>query len=289
MRRQRLNISPALPEGRQHVPAGFGLSIEFCQLTDVGRIRDHNEDALGTVIPQGSDSERRRGWLFVLADGVGGHERGEVASQAAVDCLVQGFADCKETDVASEILQRLIQKANLQIYELGASSGPGGKSMATTIVACVLRYDRLTVAHVGDSRCYIVRDGRARAITRDHTVSQEQLRMGLITARDAASAEHTNVLSRSVGSDIFINVDVAEEQIFPDDVVVLCSDGLHNSVKDGDLERTLRKKPPLNEAAVSLVSLARERDGTDNISVQLIHVKGVERVGLYRGRHYRLR
>ncbi len=269
--------------------ASSSLDLDFCELSDVGNVRDHNEDAVGHVLPETEDEARHRGWLFVLADGVGGHDRGEVASSMAVAHLTKGFRQANGHDMPGALLQKLIQRANLEIYEAAMANGPGGKSMATTVVSCILRYDRMAIAHVGDSRCYIVRHGRAQAITRDHTVSQEQLRMGLISVRDAESAQTAGILSRSVGGDMVVNVEVNEEQIYPDDVVALCSDGLHNSIKERDLVQIAGSGVSLGDAARQLIELAKSRDGNDNISVQLIRIKAVERVGLYRGRHYKLR
>lgn len=265
------------------------LDLDFYELSDTGLVREHNEDSVGHVLPETEEQARHRGWLFVVADGVGGHERGEVASSMAVSRLTQGFREASDSDSAAAVLQKLIQKANLEIYEAAMSSGPAGKSMATTVVSCLFRYDRVAVAHVGDSRCYVVRHGRAQLITRDHTISQEQLRMGLISVRDATAAQTAGILSRSVGSDMVVNVELGEEQIYPEDVVVLCSDGLHHSVGEQDLAEAVGHGQPLDEAAERLVELAKSRDGTDNVTVQLIRVKAVERVGLYRGRHYKLR
>ena len=265
------------------------LAVEFAQLSDPGLIRDHNEDFLGYVLPADPDQVRDRGWLFVLADGVGGHDRGEVASQLAVETLIAGFTKALPGDSLFSVLQKLIQQANVSVYEAGMSSGPSGRSMATTVVSCALRYDRAVVAHVGDSRCYLIRQGTATALTRDHTVPNEQLRMGMITTREAASAQTSNILSRSVGSGMFVNAETVEHQVFAGDVFLLCSDGLHNSVQSEDIARTVRQQTNLEEAAAELVALAKQRDGHDNISVQLIRVRDVERVGMYRGRHYKLR
>ena len=265
------------------------LQIEFAQLSDPGLVRDHNEDYLGYVLPTNPDQARDRGWLFVLADGVGGHDRGEVASRLAVEAVTSGFHTAVAGDAATTVLPRLIQKANLQVYETAMSTGPGGASMATTIVACALRYDRAAIAHVGDSRCYLIRGNDVTCLTRDHTVPNEQLRMGLITAREASSAQTANVLSRSVGQGMIVNVDTGDHQILNRDVLLLCSDGLHNSVKPEDLAEIIRPDVNLDSAAAELISLAKRRDGRDNISVQLIRVLGVEPVGMYRGRHYKLR
>ena len=161
--------------------------------------------------------------------------------------------------------------------------------MATTIVACALRHDRAVVAHVGDSRCYLIRDGRATQLTRDHSLVQEQARLGLLTAKEAAEAATRNILSRSIGKDLFVNVDTSEHQVAPGDAIVLCCDGLYHSVSGQDMADVLASSASVESAARELVHLANHRDGGDNISVFLIRVRSVERVGMYRGRPYKLR
>lgn len=265
------------------------LDIQFAQVSDPGLVRSHNEDFLGHVLPESPEQAREKGWLFALADGVGGHDRGEIASELAITTIADGFRGVVAGDPLLSVLPRLIQSANLRIYETAMGMGPGGTSMATTIVTCALRFDRAVIAHVGDSRCYLVRQGRASAITRDHTVPAEQLRMGLISASEAAKAKTAHLLSRSVGAGMFLNIDIQEHQIFTSDVLLLCSDGLHNSVTEADIARLVPAGVDLQHAAAALVELAKKRDGADNISVQLIRVDGVERVGMYRGRHYKIR
>ena len=161
--------------------------------------------------------------------------------------------------------------------------------MATTLVACVLRFDRVVVAHVGDSRCYLVRHGRAEVLTRDHTMVNEQLRLGVLTARQAAGSDSRHLLSRSVGMEMFVSAETAEHLLLPGDVLLQCSDGLHGSVEPSEIATIVAHTRDLNESAQKLVDVANERDGSDNISVQLIRVKNVERVGMYRGRPYKLR
>ena len=265
------------------------LDLEFAQLTDVGLVREHNEDAIGHLVPPSPEQAREIGWLFVLADGVGGHDGGEVASGMAVETVLHAFERAKPNESITALLPRAIEHANLRIYEAAMSAGPGGSSMATTIVSCVLRYDRATISHVGDSRCYLLRHGRAASLTRDHTLAAEQLRMGLITSREANAAQTSHVLSRSVGTGLFVNVDTTEQQVFPGDILLLCSDGLHNSVGNDDIVRLVSPERSLEQSAAALVALAKERDGGDNISVQLIRIREVERVGMYRGRHYKVR
>jgi len=265
------------------------LDVDFGEHTDIGKVRARNEDAHGHVIPANPAEARARGWLFVLADGVGGHEKGEVASRLAVDCLLEGFHESPAGSPHTTLLPRLAKKANLRVYEAGRAAAPGGALMATTLVACALRHDRAVIAHVGDSRCYLIRRGRVTLLTRDHTVANEHLRLGLISAAQSAQSSNRHLLLRSLGNDLFVNVDLTQAQLAPGDVLLLCCDGLHGAVEASDMARIVAETPDLRAAAQQLVALANERDGSDNISVQLIRIKGVERVGMYRGRPYKLR
>jgi protein phosphatase len=270
-------------------PSDMALDVEFAQLSDPGKQREHNEDYLGHVVPASPAGARSQGWLFVLADGVGGTEKGEVASRAAVEYLTAGFREAPAAEAHSALLMRLAQEANVQIYQTGLSHSPGGTSMATTLVACAFRYDRLVVAHAGDSRCYLIRQGQTRLLTRDHTVAQEQARIGILSAKEASESSARHVLSRSLGNDLFVNIETSDIQVYPGDVLLLCCDGLYHSVQASEMAAVAGNGADLNTAAQRLVDIANERDGSDNISVQLIRVRSVERVGMYRGRPYKLR
>lgn len=265
------------------------LDLEFAQLSDPGRVRAHNEDYLGHAAPPDDEWARAHGWLFALADGVGGQDYGEVASRVAVESVLEGFKKAAQGEALTSLLPRLVQAANTQVFETAQSTGPpGGSNMATTLVACALRYDRAFVSHAGDSRCYLIRQGYAASLTRDHTFSNDQLRMGLVTPREAAKSEVSHVLSRSLGTNMFLSVDSSENQLLPGDALLLCSDGLHHSILPEDIARIAGSGGALVDAATQLVTLANERDGSDNISVLLIRVLSVERVGMYRGRPYKL-
>lgn len=265
------------------------LHVEFAQLSDLGRVRDHNEDFVGHAIPQNPAQARTHGWLFVLADGVGGHARGEVASRLAVEGLVEGFRRAAAGEPHSALLPRLAQSANARVFEAGHEDITPGPPMATTLVACALRFDRVVVAHIGDSRCYLLRGAEAASLTQDHTVAREHLRLGLISPQEAGEAQTRHLLSRSLGSEMFANIEVSDHALLPGDVLLLCSDGLHGSVTETDMVRIVREKVELGAAARELIALANERDGSDNVSVQLVRVRSIERVGLYRGRPYKLR
>jgi len=262
------------------------LEIEFAQASDCGRVRDHNEDYIGCVAPRTEAEARTLGFLFALADGVGGGDAGEVASRLAVETVLEDFRRAAAGTPHAVLLPRLVQQANARIFESGVEQG--GANMATTIVACGLRYDRVVVSHVGDSRCYRIRHGHAEALTRDHTIAGEHVRLGLITAREASGAETRHLLSRSLGPAMIVAVDTRDYQIIPGDVLLLCSDGLHGPVEPDVMAQVASRRGSLACAAQELVDLANQRDGGDNVSVQLIRVRQVERIGMYRGRPYKL-
>lgn len=265
------------------------LDIDFAQVSDPGKTRDHNEDYVGHIVPDSDARIRSHGWLFALADGVGGHDCGEVASREAVETVLTGFHKAPGGEPLNGLLTRLVQTANIRVYETGREASPGGMSMATTVVACALRFDRAVIAHVGDSRCYLIRHGHAKQLTRDHTVVNDQLRLGVLSAREAADHKNKHLLSRSIGADLFVNVDTTDVQILPGDSLLLCSDGFHGAVPEAQIGNIVNHQEDPKIAAGKLVQLANELDGGDNISVQLIRIRNVERMGMYRGRPYKLR
>jgi protein phosphatase len=215
---------------------------------------------------------------------VGGHEKGEVASQTAVKTVLEGFREAPRSQPLSGLLQNLVQRANTRVLDAGMRSG-----MATTLVACALRYDRAVIAHVGDSRCYLIRQRAATILTRDHTIANEHARLGLLSADEAREAETRHVLSRSLGTSLTVNVEMSDHQVFPGDTLLLCSDGLHGALAPQDIATVVGETADLDQGVRRLVELANERDGSDNVTAQMIRIQNVERVGMYRGRPYKLR
>ena len=279
------------------------LELEYAELTDSGLKRNHNEDCIGHVIPASPAQVQSQGWLFALADGVGGQEKGEVASRLSIDAVLAGFRKIPKGIMHVSLLPRLVQDANQAVFDEGNSSNsrpepgyvdpggailPGGTRMASTLVLCALRFDSAVVSHVGDSRCYLFRSGTLSPLTHDHTMVDDQVRMGLISKADAATHANRHLLTRSLGAEMFVAADTITVNILPGDVLLLCSDGLHGYVPDPAIQWMLNSMPDLNDAAAALVAAANTAGGHDNVSIQLIRVRAIERMGLYRGRPYRL-
>jgi len=279
---KRNRVSAAVPQLEDSASTSATLEIDFAEISDCGPVREHNEDFVGHSLPSNPEEARNRGFIFTLADGVGGQDRGEVASRLTVETILDEFAKATAAENPANLLTRAVQTANTKVYEAGHGA------IASTVVTCRLRFDRITVAHVGDSRCYLIRHGRPQLLTRDHTVVNEQIRLGLFTTQEGKRAVTRNVLSRSIGINLFVAPEISEHNVRSGDLLLLCSDGLHGAVPDQTIARIASSGVDIKEAAQQLITIANQSDGGDNVSVQLIKVKNVEAVGMYRGRPYRL-
>lgn len=264
------------------------LDVQFGQASDPGKIRTNNEDSMGSFIPASRQQARTHGYLFAVADGVGGMDLGEVASSTAVSVLTEEFGKAQAGSMLISLLPRLISFANAAVHDRTLAPEFRGKKMATTMVACALRHDQAIVSHVGDSRCYLVRNGQARQITQDHTWVNEQRKLGLISAGDIAQSESRHVLIRSLGPEMFVAADTTALTLHPGDVLVLCTDGLHDEMAAATIAQIASQQKNIDEIARELVAKAVEIDGNDNTTAQVIRVRSVEQVGMYRGRPYRL-
>jgi len=264
------------------------LDIQFGEATDFGKVRTNNEDASGYFIPSSRHQARSHGYLFAVADGVGGLDLGEVASSTAIQVVTEEFQAAQAGSMLIGLLPRLIQRANAAVHDRALEPQYRGKKMATTLVACAVRYDQAVISHVGDSRCYLVRNGQARQITHDHTLVNEQRKVGLISENEIANSDARHVLIRSLGPEMFVSPDTAALTLLAGDVLVLCTDGLHDEMKPAELAAIVSQKHTAAELARDLVARAVVIDGGDNITAQVIRVRSVEQVGMYRGRPYRL-
>jgi PPM family protein phosphatase len=264
------------------------LDVQFGQASDPGKVRTNNEDSMGSFIPASRHEARSHGYLFAVADGVGGMDLGEVASATAIATVTKEFGQAQEGSMLTGLMPRLLQHANAAVHDCRMAPEYRGKNMATTLVACALRHNQAVVSHVGDSRCYLVRDVRARQVTEDHTWVNQQRKLGLISASDVSSSESRHVLIRSLGPEMFVSPDTNAVTLQAGDVLVLCTDGLHDEMSQEAIAEIVSQQKPADELARELVARAVEIDGNDNTTAQVIRVRAVEQVGMYRGRPYRL-
>lgn len=235
--------------------------------TDTGRQRDHNEDAVYAGVLS-NDERLPPTYVFAVADGVGGHERGEWASQTAVQ-IVETQLQLHLADLAPpDALDTAFRAANATVWESG-SSLQNIQRPATTLVVALVRDGTVWWAHVGDSRAYLVRQGRAQRLTQDHSWIEEQVRAGYLTREQAQMSERRHAITRSIGYDATIQVDTGgPTPLRSGDVVILCSDGLHDQVTDEEIAGVVQQLLP-EAAAERLIGLSNERGGPDNISVVL--------------------
>lgn len=243
---------------------------------------------MGSFIPASRSQARSHGYLFVVADGVGGMDFGEIASSTAVSVLTDEFPKAQPGAMLISLLPRLVQSANAAVHDRTLAAEYRGKKMASTVVACAMRHDQAIISHVGDSRCYLVRNGSAKQITQDHTWVNEQRKLGLISQEEIAESESRHVLIRSLGPEMFVSPDTTAVTLLPGDVLVLCTDGVHDEMKPEEIAAITTAQKDIAEIARDVVARALEIDGHDNTTAQVIRVRSVEQVGMYRGRPYRL-
>ena len=264
------------------------LDVQVGQASDFGKVRTNNEDAAGGFLPTTRHQGRTLGYLLAVADGVGGMDFGEVASATAIETVTKGFAQSQPDSMLTTLLPRLVQQANNAVHDRTLEEQYHGKRMATTLVTCAVRYDQAVVSHVGDSRCYLIRNGVARQITEDHTLVQQQRKMGLLSAEDARTSDSRHVILRSLGPEMFVSPDTTAVTLQAGDTLVLCTDGVHDELGERELARIASQKKTAEEIAREIVARAVEVDGNDNTTCMVGRVRSVEQVGMYRGRPYRL-
>jgi protein phosphatase len=245
--------------------------------TDTGVVRSHNEDAVATW-PESPHLETN-GRLFALADGMGGHSHGEIASAEALATVFERYYAEPVTDVALA-LKQAFREANERLYREGAARGED-QMMGTTLVAGVIRGNLLMVANVGDSRAYLFRGLQSQQLTRDHSIVAEQVAAGILSDEEAQRSTNRNVITRALGHQPRVDVDVFDVPLLPGDVILLASDGLYHAFTAQEMAELVRESDPA-EAAARLVELASERQSTDNASavvVQFAHAAALARAG----------
>jgi serine/threonine protein phosphatase PrpC len=244
--------------------------VESSQLSHVGQKRHHNEDYVGFYEPAEIADLEMNGRLYVLADGVGGAAAGEVASQYTVNKIIHAYYRQHAHQDGSSRLKQVIEEANAAVFARNLDRS-GQPEMATTVVAAVVRGDELIVANVGDSRAYMIQGDRIEQITQDHSLMAEMINDGVITAEQAETHPYRNVILRSIGAYETVQVDLFSRQLAPDDIFILCSDGLTRLVSNSELIDIARNNPP-DQATHKLVTLANARGGDDNITVSITRI-----------------
>lgn len=248
--------------------------LEFASATDAGMVRKFNEDSIAIDEEIG---------LMVLADGMGGYMAGDVASAMATSAIMGQLKDALERlgpeshenrryTARSLAAKEATEKANQSIYRV-ARKNPQYQGMGTTLTLALFHDDRVSIAHVGDSRLYRLRYDRLEQVTADHSLLQDQIEAGVIDAEDAKGSHNRNLVTRALGKEETVEVDLREEDVLPGDIYLLCSDGLNDMVEDADIELALcelRANLPL--AAKLLIQMANDNGGHDNVSVILARV-----------------
>ncbi len=237
--------------------------------TDKGKVRQVNEDSY--YIPGDMDNDIR---LFVVADGMGGHNAGDIASKVATEVvtkyILHNFGDCdKDKDNLLSLLKEGIILANQSIYEKSMTD-PQVKGMGTTLVVVLIYTGRLYIAHVGDSRVYIIRKAGIFQLTRDHSFVEELVESGQITREQAASHPQKNIITRALGSEGQVDIDVCVRRFYKNDTVILCTDGLTNLISNQEISQKAQTIESPQQLAEQLVGMANEAGGIDNITVVVV-------------------
>ncbi len=233
-------------------------------VSDRGRKRTTNEDAFGYSIEQG---------VFLVCDGMGGAAAGEVASSLAVDEMMRVLTDRAPEVPLSSLIEQAVRVANHVIYSR-AQSNPKLNGMGTTLVSLVAEERRIQVLNIGDSRCYRLRAGNMEQITQDHSLVDEQVRLGRMSVAEAVRSPLRNVITRALGTQSRVTPDIFDLEAEPGDLFLLCSDGLTREVLDGGIESILSNGHALDEKCSELVKAANQAGGADNITCLLVRVSG---------------
>ncbi len=249
--------------------------IQFAEITDTGMVREHNEDAIGTNGDMG---------LIVLADGMGGYNAGEVASGIAVQTITDLAAEGANREERNDIdphtgmmrqtivLRDAVARANKIIFQT-AQSQTHCEGMGTTLVAAMFYDNKISIAHVGDSRAYRLRNEQFEQLTMDHSLLQELVDRGFYSEEEAQRSTNRNYVTRALGVEPTVEVEVHEYEVLPEDIYLLCSDGLPDMVEDEDIHLTISTfNASLDVVGQQLVQLANEHGGRDNVSVMLAQV-----------------
>ena len=246
--------------------------IEVSVQSDIGCLRQNNEDSFGYWEPEDDQQFQRKGRLAVVADGMGGYEGGQEASRLAVETLVAVYRDFSGDDPQAALVEAL-QTAHEQIRQYSFAH-PELRGMGTTCTAAAVVQDALYYVHVGDTRLYLIRDGQITRVTRDHSYVGRLVESGMISQEEAETHPQRNILTAALGTnpDLIMDSPGRPEPLRPEDVLLICSDGLWGLVRDSEILDAVENKSA-EQAGRELIELARERGGPDNITVEILRLR----------------
>lgn len=259
-------------EARADHARGITLVTSLAARTDLGRLRENNEDKFEFFVPEDEDTLARKGAFYAVADGMGGHAAGQIASEIALKAVIGNYYADSSPDV-EKCLRAAVSSANAVIYD-AARAIVERSGMGTTLTGLVLRGDESFVVHVGDSRCYRLRAGTLEQLTEDHSWVNEQVQRGGMSREEAENSPFRNIITRSLGNYPTVEPDIVQDELREGDVFLLCSDGLTGEVSD-DLIRDTLKDSCAARAAWDLVELALEHGGRDNVTVLVVAVREI--------------
>ena len=243
--------------------------------TDLGRVRENNEDKFEYFIPEDDSTIAARGLVFLVCDGMGGHAAGQIASELTAKTFIDVYLNHPSSE-APVAMAGAVAAANRYVLDV-AKAVPSRRGMGTTLSGLILLQDQAYTVQVGDSRVYRMRAGEMAMLTQDHTYIEESMRMGTMTAEEAENHPYKHVLTRAVGTEDTVVPDIEAHDLKPGDSYLLCSDGLLNHVPDDQIAEVLRSSPP-SEACWKLVAMALLGGGSDNTTVLVVRVDGIEDV-----------
>ena len=258
------------------------MQLTVASKSDKGPVRSSNQDVVLFWEPAGVDEKRERGALALIADGVGGSAKGDVAAKLASEQALEVFRSAKNATSLNGMLWQIFNRANLAVYDQSAAAGVEG-SMQTTLTAVILRNDQLGIGHIGDCRAYHVHHSAAKCLTTDHTFIAFHERIGLFNSANAqGNSPLRGGLTRSLGKDPIVTTDFAYAQVEPGDYIVLCCDGVHTCLSEGELAEIVTHAPP-EQACDTILKLCVTRGTEDNISVLICRIDSIQQVDYYRG------
>ena len=247
-------------------------SVKLGAKTDLGRVRDNNEDKFDFFEPEDPAVLATKGCFYAVADGMGGHSAGQIACEMALKTVIEAYYSDPTADVEAG-LRHAVGLANGLIFDT-AQMIPDRQGMGTTLTAVIIREDRVTLAQVGDSRAYLLRDGTMTQLTEDHSWVAEQVRLGTMTLAEAQISPFRNIITRSIGTAASVETDIFTHELRVGDVLLLCSDGLTGHLEPDEMQAVIQAHSP-SVAALALVEAANERGGRDNITAVLLSVRAL--------------